>query len=94
MVHLTFCYVGLEFESEVNTSDGRMDCILKSKTHIYILEFKYNISAEAAFQQILDKEYAAKYTADGREIVGIGVNFPSRKRGIGAWKMAVLGGEQ
>jgi hypothetical protein len=90
-VHLTFRYVGLEFDSEINTSDGKMDCVLKSKTHIYILEFKYNLSAEAALKQIHDKDYAAKYTTDGRQIALIGVNFSSRKRGIGAWKMEALG---
>ncbi len=89
-VHLTFRYVGFDLESELNTSDGRMDCVLKSKTHIYILEFKYNLSAEAALQQIIEKEYAAKYAADGRQIVIIGVNFSSRKRGIGAWKMQLV----
>jgi hypothetical protein len=89
-VHLTFRYVGFDFESELNTSDGRMDCVLKSKTHIYIIEFKYNLSAEAALQQIIDNDYAAKFTTDGRPIVLLGVNFSSKKRGIGAWKMQVL----
>jgi hypothetical protein len=89
-VHLTFRYVGFDFESELNTSDGRMDCVLKSKTHIYIIEFKYNLSAEAALQQIIDQDYAAKFTTDGRPIVLLGVNFSSRKRGIGAWKMQLL----
>jgi Predicted AAA-ATPase/PD-(D/E)XK nuclease superfamily len=89
-IHLTFRYVGFDFESELNTSDGRMDCVLKSKTHIYILEFKYNQSAEAALQQIIDKDYAAKYTTDGRQIALIGINFSSRKRGIGAWKMVLV----
>jgi Predicted AAA-ATPase/PD-(D/E)XK nuclease superfamily len=89
-IHLTFRYVGFDFESELNTSDGRMDCVLKSKTHIYILEFKYNLSAEAALQQIIDKDYAAKFTTDGRQIALVGINFSSRKRGIGAWKMVLV----
>jgi hypothetical protein len=89
-VHLTFRYVGFNFESELNTSDGRMDCVLKSKTHIYILEFKYNLSPEVALQQIIDNDYAAKFTTDGRPIVLIGVNFSSRKRGIGEWKMQIF----
>jgi Predicted AAA-ATPase/PD-(D/E)XK nuclease superfamily len=86
-IHLTFRYVGFDFESELNTSDGRMDCVLKSKTHIYILEFKYNLSAEAALEQIINNDYAAKFATDGRPIMLIGVNFSSRKRGISAWKM-------
>jgi hypothetical protein len=89
-IHLTFRYVGFDFESELNTSDGRMDCVLKSKTHIYIIEFKYNQSAEAALQQIIDKDYASKYTNDARQTVLLGINFSSRKRGIGAWKMVLV----
>jgi ureidoglycolate hydrolase len=43
-----------------------------------------------ALQQIIDKDYAAKYTTDGRQTVLVGINFSSRKRGIGAWKMINL----
>ena len=89
-VHLTFRFVGFDFESEINTSDGRMDCVLKSKTHIYIIEFKYNQSADIALQQILDKDYAAKYATDSRAVVLMGINFSSRKRGVGDWKSMVF----
>ena len=87
MVHVHFRYLGLLMESEVNTSDGRMDATVRTKSHIYILEFKLNESAEKALQQIIDKDYPAKYATDGREIQMIGINFNSRKKAIGSWKM-------
>ncbi|MBV7330366.1 PD-(D/E)XK nuclease domain-containing protein [Chloroflexi bacterium TSY] len=33
---------GQYIECEVNTNDGRLDCVVQSPTHIYILEFKLN----------------------------------------------------
>jgi Predicted AAA-ATPase/PD-(D/E)XK nuclease superfamily len=88
LVHLHFRYLGLLMDSEVNTSDGRMDAVVRTPTHIYILEFKLNESAEKALQQIIDKDYPAKYATDGREIHMIGINFNSRKKAIGSWKMS------
>ena len=87
LVHLHFRYLGLLMDSEVNTSDGRMDAVVKTPSHIYIIEFKLNQSAEKALQQIKDKDYAAKYTTENKPIVLVGINFNSRKKAIGAWKM-------
>ena len=86
LVHLHFRYLGLLMDSEVNTSDGRMDAVVKTPTHIYIVEFKLNQSAEKALQQIKDNDYAAKYAIDNKPIVLVGINFNSRKKAIGSWK--------
>ena len=32
--------------SEVNTNDGRLDCVVKTPPHIYVIEFKLNKSAD------------------------------------------------
>ena len=66
LIYLVFFYLGQYSESEVNTSDGRLDCVVKTPTHIYVLEFKLNQSADAAMQQIKDRGYADKYYADER----------------------------
>jgi Predicted AAA-ATPase/PD-(D/E)XK nuclease superfamily len=87
LVHLHFRYLGLLMDSEVNTSDGRMDTVVKTNTHIYILEFKLNLSADIALQQIKDKDYAAKYVVENKEIQLIGISFNSRKKAIGSWIM-------
>jgi Protein of unknown function (DUF1703). len=36
-------------------NDGRLDCLVKTPTHIYVIEFKLNKSADEAMQQIKDK---------------------------------------
>ncbi|MEM1215374.1 MAG: AAA family ATPase, partial [Bacteroidota bacterium] len=39
-VHLLFAYVGLRVQSEVCTSDGRVDCVVETPDRIYIFEFQ------------------------------------------------------
>ena len=90
ILHLVFTYLGQFIESEVNTSTGRIDSVVKIANYIYIFEFKLDSSAEIAFQQILTKNYAAKYRQLGKEIVGIGINFDSALKTIDEWKMENL----
>ena len=40
--------------------------------------------------QLLDKNYAQKYVALGKTIIGIGVNFDKKKRLIEGWEVKVL----
>jgi hypothetical protein len=90
LVHLHFRYLGLFMESQVHTSDGRMDAVVQTPTHVYILEFKIDKSENAAIKQIEDKGYAERYRAEGKTIVGVGVAFTTTKRGLKGWKMRVL----
>jgi hypothetical protein len=90
LVHLHFRYLGWFMESEVHTSDGRMDAVVKTDSHIYILEFKIDKTAEIALQQIKDKKYADKYLTENKEIVGIGMNFDSEKKTMDDWTMEIF----
>jgi hypothetical protein len=87
LVHIHFKYLGLLMDSEVHTSDGRMDAVVKTQNFIYIIEFKLDKSADEALNQILNKDYAAKYKSDGRQIVCVGINFDSKKKAIGEYKI-------
>ena len=82
--------MGLYIKSEVHSVKGRADSIVETATHIYIFEFKINSTAETAYQQIIDKKYAAPYTADSRIKIGIGVNFNTTAKELDGWKMEVL----
>lgn len=79
--------VGLETETESATSDGQIDITVKTDDYIYIIELKFDGSAEQALRQIEEKKYARKYQADGRQIIRIGVNFSSETRCIEDWKI-------
>lgn len=91
VVHLLFYYLGVFIESEVNMSDARADAIVKTETHIYCFEFKYNQTAEEAMEQIKAKSYLEKYGDDKRKLIGIGINFSSEKKGIDNWLMEEVG---
>ena len=87
VIHIYFRYLGLLMESELMTSDGRMDVVVKTSTHIYVVEFKLDESAEEALTQIKTKDYAAKFLLENKKIVLIGINFNSEKKGVGDWLM-------
>ena len=61
--------------------------IIKTRHYIYIIEFKYDLSAETALKQIDDKDYAKPYALDSRKLFKIGVNFSRKKRCIEEWEV-------
>ncbi|MBR6112805.1 MAG: ATP-binding protein [Paludibacteraceae bacterium] len=87
VIYVLFRWLGFYTQSEVNTSKGRLDCILFAPKQIFIIEFKVDESAEKALAQINEKGYADPYHTDGRPIIKIGVNFSSEERTIEGWKV-------
>lgn len=85
LLHLIFSYIGMFIESEPHLSNGRADVILQTPQYIYVFEFKFNHTAEEAIAQIKENNYADKYRAAGKPIIGIGVNFNEEKRTIDGW---------
>lgn len=72
-------------EAEVRSTRGRADAVVKTPDYIYVFEFKLEGTAEEALAQIDDKGYLIPYTADGRELVKVGVNFSKETRNIEKW---------
>jgi hypothetical protein len=87
IIHILFNYVGIYTQSEVHTTDGRADAVVHTTDRIFIFEFKYNASANAALTQLKAKNYAAKYENSGKEIVLIGANFKKRTRRMDSWEV-------
>jgi len=90
LLHLTFHYLGVFIDSEVHTSDGRIDAVVHTPNRIYLLEFKLDESADAALRQIREKGYAEKYRLHGKPIIGVGINFSSAKKAVDDWTQEVL----
>lgn len=86
--YLLMDLVGLDTETESATSDGSIDITIKTEDYVYIIELKYDGSAEQALKQIENKRYDRKYRMDGRRIIRIGVNFSSKTRCIEDWKIS------
>ncbi len=85
LVHLHFRYLGLFMDSEVHTSNGRMDAVVRTPAHIYLLEFKIDQPAEAALAQIREKGYADKFRLENKPIIGVGISFDTQKKSVRDW---------
>ncbi len=51
----------------------------------FVFELKYDGSAEDAIRQIDEKGFLIPYSADGKRLFKIGVNYDSNQRTIGDW---------
>lgn len=87
--YVVFTLLGQFIQSEVHSSHGGADAIVKTSTHIYIFEFKLNGSAEAALEQINEKEYLTPYLLDGWQLVKIGADFNKETRNIGKYLVEI-----
>ncbi|MDE5789914.1 MAG: ATP-binding protein [Muribaculaceae bacterium] len=82
--------IGLDTETEVHTSDGSIDLTIDTDEFFYIIELKYDHSAEEALRQIKEKQYARPWQTDSREVYLIGASFSSKTRCIEGWKIEKL----
>lgn len=90
LFYALFTLLGYQIEAEVRTNKGRIDCVIETNSHIYIVEFKLNDSAQAALKQIEDKQYAQKYLASNKVITLVGVAFEQQNRNIGEYVVKTL----
>jgi hypothetical protein len=58
-MHLLLTSSGFQTQTQVQTSLGRMDTLVKTPTHSVIFEFKIGGSAKEALEQIAEKQYAS-----------------------------------
>lgn len=72
-------------DAEFRTSNGRIDLLVRTDKYIYVMEFKYDGSAQEAMDQIESKEYPLPFAMDSRTIVKVGVNFSGKTRNIENW---------
>jgi hypothetical protein len=85
--YLIFTLMGQFVQTEVKSSRGRADAVVKTANAIYVFEFKMddNATAEDALAQMNSKDYAIPYTADHRKLVKIGVEFSQTEKGVKRW---------
>ena len=60
---------------EQHTAKGRIDISMETADTIYVMELKFNKSAEEALAQIEAKHYADAFKMSGKKVVKIGLNF-------------------
>ena len=60
---------------EQHTAKGRIDITMETADTIYVMELKFNKTAEEALAQIEAKHYADAFKMSGKKVVKIGLNF-------------------
>ncbi|MEY4935415.1 MAG: hypothetical protein RIS64_1774 [Bacteroidota bacterium] len=82
VIYLIFNILAIQMRVEMLSSEGRIDAVVETNTHLYLFEFKKGRKPKDAIQQIWDNRYAALYFLQNKQIVFIGVCFTAQKRGI------------
>jgi hypothetical protein len=77
--------MGFYVQAEYHTSRGRIDLLIRTDQYVYIIELKFDGSAEEALEQINNKEYALPFVTDDRKIVKIGANVSRETRNVDKW---------
>jgi hypothetical protein len=77
---------GADLTCEDPSAKGRADLTLKMPKGIYVMELKYDKSADDALRQIDERCYAKNYALDGRPVIKVGLAFSSEERNITEWK--------
>lgn len=54
--------------------------MVKTPDFIYVIELKFDKSAEEAMAQVEEKQYALPFAKDPRRLFKIGLNFSSKTR--------------
>ena len=87
MLYVIFSLLGNYVDVEVHTPNGRVDMVLRTATHLYVMELKLNKDAATAMNQINLKEYDKRFALSGLPIVKVGINFDSDKHTITDWQI-------
>lgn len=79
--------MGFYVQAEYRTSNGRIDLMIGTDKYVYIIELKFNGSAEEALAQIDTKNYSLPFAIDDRQIIKIGANVSGETRNLEKWVM-------
>jgi Holliday junction resolvase-like predicted endonuclease len=66
---------GIDAQSEYSTSLGRIDLVLNLPRLIYVIEVKFNSSAENALEQIKERRYYERFVATNKSVILLGLAF-------------------
>ena len=66
---------GYSISVEARTPKGRVDVVMETQNHIYVIELKFNRSPQEALDQINSRRYAAAFAMKGKQVVKAGLNF-------------------
>jgi len=85
VIYLALTLSGVRVIGEVQTNKGRIDAVIETDDHIYVLEFKLGVAREA-LDQIAEKGYVAAYRDRGKQVIAVGIGLDPEQRNIGDWR--------
>ena len=85
MLYVIFSLLGLHVDSQVRTAKGRLDVVVRTEGHIYVMEVKLDRPAQEAIEQIDSKNYLLPYSLEGRQLTKIGISFSTEERNVTEW---------
>ena len=78
VLHVLCQLMQVEFQSEVHQGGGRSDMEVRFPGHVWVMEFKYGESREAALDQIRSHDYGRRHFGGTRKVLALGLNFVPR----------------
>ena len=87
VLYTIFCLLGADVVAEYQTSDGRIDLLLRTAKSVYVFELKYGKDAEVAMDQIHANHYADSFADEKRKVCLVGINFSKDQRTIDDWSL-------
>ncbi len=82
IIYMALSLIGYNTQSELLSSRGRLDLALIFPDKVFVIEFKCNMSAEKAINQIKEKKYADKWKNQKTRTICVGINFDTKKREV------------
>ncbi|MBR1935337.1 MAG: PD-(D/E)XK nuclease domain-containing protein, partial [Muribaculaceae bacterium] len=84
MLYVIFMLIGVKTQTQIRTSDGRMDILIEMPGRNYVMELKIDGSAAEALRQIHDKDYELAVT-NANPTTLIGMNFSTETATLVEW---------
>ncbi len=78
---------GLNPQTEVLTSRGRIDLLMEFTDKVFIVEFKCDQNADKAIAQIKRQGYAERYQDKKKKVLLLGIDFGTEERNIKEWRV-------
>ena len=86
VLYTLFASFGADVSAEHVTAMGRVDIVLRMPKTIYVVELKYDRSAEEGMCQVVNRRYAEALAQDGRPVRRVALNFSAEERNISDWE--------
>lgn len=91
LLYTIFSLLGMYVDVEVRTPRGRVDMVMRTSSTLYVVELKFNKTADSAMQQIDLKNYPQRFALCGLPVVKVGINFDGEQRTLEDWKIERIG---